>query len=472
MKKRKYFMYAFMLMILTSAGCSSQENVSGEAGSNPYYEELNRLIVDGYEFHLGDTLRQIGERYEELSLSEEIQLIDKDSDEGTHELWNGQSVIQYKDTADINVVYDSETQYPLLRATVVNNTGKEVSSYDLPISRYDKDNFAVEIPETILKLLREHKGDEEWSSYNPDTLCYTRLTSEEGNRIYTMTALVTVYEDETFQRYLQYDLEGLLAIRTDEDIARQKEDLKTIGRLYEMTEKQIAMLDEKERFIDTALTVKSVTMGLPRADKTRDYGDKVLDFVNSGRNSDYFMTKGDITYTILEPYGDLLQKQDLVHTTDLSYTFQPVTDTLEAYGSSAAADTVWYTLGDTEEESELLVLPAVTNFSKRTVDTMDGRVAQVRQYGGDYIGVTLPESVEAAIMEYWLEGESAVSEYKYDKELITVSYSAISNNGRFLQFYADVTPTDYPEITIRYKVMVSLADGNVTDAEFGLKEYS
>ncbi|XBX03649.1 hypothetical protein QMP26_24275 [Enterocloster clostridioformis] len=167
----------------------------------------------------------------------------------------------------------------------------------------------------------------------------------------------------------------------------------------------------------------------------------------------------------------MLQKQDLVHTTDLSYTFQPVTDTLESYGSSVAADTVWYTLGDTEEESELLVLPAVTNFSKRSVDTMDGRVAQVRQFGGDYIGVTLPESVETSIMEYWPEDESAVSEYKYDKEQITVSYSTISNDGRCLQLYADVMPMDYPEITIRYKVMVAIADGNVTDAEFGLKEY-
>lgn len=473
MKKRQYLLYVFLLMVLISVGCSRNRNVTVIDGTNSYYEELNCLVIGEYEFHLGDTLRQIEERYQELSLPEEKQLPDKDSKEGAYVTEYGQRVMEYMEIADIDVVYDSKTQYPLLSATVVNNTGGETSSYDLPVSRYQTENSAAEIPGTILALMREHKEDEEWSFYNPDTLCFVKLTSEKQNDgLYMLTALVSVYEDETYQKYLQYNLEGMLVIRTEDDITRLKEDLKTIGRLDEMTEKEKAKLDEKERFNTTYLSVKSVLMGLPQADKTRDYGNQVLDFVDSGRNCDYFMTKGEVTYSILEPYSDLLQNQDLVYTMDHDYTFQPVMDTLGAYGNNVAADTAWYTLGETEEDSELLVLPAITNFTERTIGIEEGRVAQVRQFGGDYDSVVLPENVEAAITEYWLNGEPTVTVYEYEKEQITVSYTGLSQDGGAIRCCVDVIPADYPEITIRYNVMVSLDDGNVTDAEFGLKEYS
>lgn len=475
MKKRQYLLNVFIIITLISVGCSSNRNtnVKGGGDTNSYYEELNCLTIGEYEFHLGDTLRQIDERYQELSLPEEKQLPDEESKEGVYVTEYGQRVIEYMEIADIDVVYDSKTQYPLLSATVVNNTGGETSSYDLPVSRYQMENGAAEIPGTILALMREHKKDEEWSSYSPDTLCFIKLTSEEqSDKLYMLTALVTVYEDETYQKYIQYNLEGMLVVRTEDDIARLKEDLKTIGRLEEMTEKEKAKLDEKERFDTTYLSVESVLMGLPQADKTRDYGNQVLGFIDSGRNSDYYMTKGEITYNILEPYRDLLQKQDLVHTTDHEYTFQPVMDTLGAYGSNVTADTAWYTLGETEEESELLVLPAITNFTDHTIDTEEGRVAQVRQYGGDYGGVSLPVNVENAIMEFWLEGDPTVTDYKYENEQIRVSYTGVSQSGETIRCCVDVTPSDYPEITIRYNVMVFLDDGNVIDAEFGLKEYN
>ena len=86
--------------------------------------------------------------------------------------------------------------------------------------------------------------------------------------------------------------------------------------------------------------------------------------------------------------------------------------------------------------------------------------------------MVLPENVEAAITEYWLNGEPTVTVYEYEKEQITVSYTGLSQDGGAIRCCVDVIPADYPEITIRYNVMVSLDDGNVTDAEFGLKEYS
>lgn len=173
----------------------------------------------------------------------------------------------------------------------------------------------------------------------------------------------------------------------------------------------------------------------------------------------------------MESYGDLLRKQDLMHTKNSNHIYQPIADTLGAYGNDGTADTVWYALGETEEDSELLAFPVAVNFTDRTIDTEDGKVVQVSQYGGDYDSATLPESVEDALLKFWRAGDM-VFEDEYEDEAITVTYKGISQDRKFIQCYADVTPLDYPEITIRYEVMLSLENGSVTDAKFGLKEYN
>lgn len=91
--------------------------------------------------------------------------------------------------------------------------------------------------------------------------------------------------------------------------------------------------------------------------------------------------------------------------TDRGYTYQPETDTLGAYGNGLTADTVWDTLGLTAEGSELLVLPAVTNFTDKKTDTAAGLVTHVTQYGGGYESVVLPDNAADAVKRFWLSGD-------------------------------------------------------------------
>ncbi|WP_294146340.1 hypothetical protein [uncultured Clostridium sp.] len=472
--KKKYLLLSLVFTAAAIAsGCAGKTQAKAESGPNPYYDELNRLTFSDYEFHLGDTLRRIGEEYDDIKMTENELLPDRDDQEASYMTADGSRVTNYRHEAAIQAVAGNGEAITFLWASVENNTGAEAGSHELPITGYEAAEAAASVirtPSAVKDFISAHIREKQWSGYDPEKLCFAETGSEEwAENQYSVTARLVVFEDHTFNRYLQYDLKGTDVFRSEEEIAKTKEMVKDV--LDKMSDQQKAALEEKERFFADSLKLKAVTLGTPHSGKTREYADQVLAFVNAGRNRDYFLTKGDTTYTMLDTFENFSGSRKLLRVTDRGYTYQPETETLGGYGNGLTADTVWDTLGLTAEGSELLVLPAVTNFTDKTIDTAAGLVTHVTQYGGGYESVVLPDNAADAVNRFWLGGEDEIPdflEYQTEHDKITVTYPVLSQNGSFCECRVDMTPLDYPAITIRYEVLFSLDTGEVTDANFKL----
>jgi hypothetical protein len=464
MKIRNQLLTTLLLLICVATACTAKTNTSRVNGPNPYYDEINRITFGEFEFRLDDTLSSIKETYDQLSISEEKMLSCQDDENPTFTSWNMQRVLTNIDMPVIKKVFDTGEESALTRVTVKNDTKETMSSYHLPIVEYNTgDSYCsyVSLPFEITNLIAEHRDEEDWEQYNEDKLCYTLISSEKwSEEVYFITVHIVVFRDQTFNQYLEYLIEGSYYILSDENT--QEVENKT-------NDAKNSLLEQKETFVTKFISLKKYTLGIPQKDKSQDYSGEVLDFIKSQRNKDYFLSKDDITYTILQPYENFLPGRDLVQATNRSYTFQPMSDKLGAYGNTSAADTVRYTLTLDEENSDFLVLPVVTNFTNKSINTNSGLVTQVIHYG-NYSNVSIPGNVEDALNQYWLLGKYGIKNYEYDTEKIAVSYSNNSSNGLFYECTADVTPLDYPQITIRYQTMVSFSTGEITDANFWLKD--
>lgn len=467
MKMRKQLITVLLFLALWISACGGKTEA---AVQNPYYEELNcvtysefnsplgnvpQRIGESYEFHLGDTISQIGKNYDELRL-ETASLAGQGS----------RSVLTVEKTTG------SEEASTILWAAVDGEAGIQ----DLPVTGYEVNSEtspgAIKLPSAIADLINTHKEEERWSGYDSENLCFVSIRSEElAPGYYIVNASVTVFADSSYNQYLQYKIECLCSTLTDGQLAEIKELMK--DHLDELTDEQRADMEGKERLLVQYMTLKNVTLKTPHQEKSRDYADQVMDFVESGRNRQYFLTQGDVTYTILEPYGDLCRKQEWNQNAVVSSG----PDTLGAYNSSSVSDTAWNCVSLKSAGSGFMTFSAATNFGGESMDAEGGLVAQVRHYGQEYGAgsVALPENVEDALVQHWMgwisEGAGS-STYQYDHETITVCSTGLSPDSRICEFLATVTPREYPDITICYEAVVGARqEGWVLDANFGLKEY-
>lgn len=457
------FMSIFML-----TGCASKSSADGH---NSFYDEVNCITFLGLEFHLGDTLSGLKDTYTELDIDEETMIPPEDIANPTFTDWSGQKYVENIDTALLNFIYNDETKLKFLYATVINTTDQTMSSYSLPINQYDNQDLSsssFDFPEPIRTMIAEHIEDEEWSYYDEEKLCYAEINTEKRNKYYYFTANIIVYKDNSFNENLDYQIEGIYYTQSLEELAEKRaliEQKLTAEEIKNLPDLQ----ENSEVFLNDFISLQKHTRGIAQSDKTQDYAGKVLDFVKNKRNEDYFLKKGDTTYTILQSYQDFLSGQDLIPTIGFPYTYQPIAEKLGAYGNASLADTGRYTFTIDEEDSNFRVYPNITNFSKKTIDTMDGLVTKVERYGG-YSKVTVPEVVENAIGHYWLDGNTGYKEYEFDNESVVVCFTNNVSNRKFYECMVEVTPHDYPEITICYETTVVFSAGVVTDAHFWLKE--
>lgn len=102
-----------------------------------------------------------------------------------------------------------------------------------------------------------------------------------------------------------------------------------------------------------------------------------------------------------------------------------------------------------------MCIPILLNFSKKMINTEDGLVTSIERYG-EYSDVVISEIIENAIYQYWIEGSSDYKEYEYDNESVVVYFTNGTSNGSFFQRMVEVTPLDYPEITICYEANAPL----------------
>ncbi len=469
---------------------------------NPYYEEVNRVIYsefnsplgnipepidEAFEFRLGDTPDGIRKTYGSLKLREETDLLDPFTEKpvpGAQErsrIFGSRKVFAVEKETEAG---DYRTILSLAAETgAAGKTGADGQPLTMVEVNPDEMSLSsIRLPSSIADMVNDHKGEETWNYYNPETLCFSSIQSKETAPGYhTVNAVFVVFKDRDFSRYLEYRMECLCNTLFDETAAEVKEMME--DRLDELSDWQKADIGQKERLIVSHLTLKAVTPEQGHGDGDRDYADQVLEFVKSGRNQDYFLTKENVTHTLLEPYGDFLKGQP----EGLESLLKPEAAVLGAYGDSALADTFWDVLGMDALEMDMLEMdmlePGVlevlsaANFTDREADVKDALITRIRHYGGagDHGYVTVPEQVGDALKQHWLAwmADGAVySEYDYGNERITVASSGLSQDGRFCSFQVDVIPSDYPRITVHYDVAGSrYGAGLIMDGDFGLAGY-
>lgn len=103
--KKKYLLLPLMFTAaVIASGCAGKTQAESESGPNPYYHELNRLTFSDYEFHLGDTLRRIGEEYDDIKMTENELLPDRDDPEASYMMAAGSRVTNYRHEAATQAV--------------------------------------------------------------------------------------------------------------------------------------------------------------------------------------------------------------------------------------------------------------------------------------------------------------------------------------------------------------------------------
>lgn len=479
---------------------------------NPYYEEVNRVIYsefnsplgnipepinEAFEFRLGDTPDGIRKTYGSLKLREETDLLDPFTEKPVPGAQERSRIFDSRKVFAVEKETEAGDYRTILSLAAETGAAGETGADGQPLTMVEVNPdemslSSIRLPSSIADMINDHKEEGSWNYYNPETLCFSSIQSKETAPGYhTVNAAFVVFKDRDFSQYLEYRMECLCNTLFDETAAEVKEMME--DRLDELSDWQKADIGQKERLIVSHLTLKAVTPEQGHGDGDRDYADQVLEFVKSGRNQDYFLTKGNVTHTLLEPYGDFLKGQP----EGLESLLKPEAAVLGAYGDSALVDTFRDVLGTDVLGTDVLGMDAlgtdalemdllepgglevlsVANFTDREVDVKDALITRIRYYGGagNHEYVTVPEQVGDALKQHWLAwmADGAVySEYDYGNERITVASSGLSQDGRFCSFQVDVIPSDYPRITVRYDVAGSrYGAGLIMDGDFGLAGY-
>lgn len=195
---------------------SSCASDASSKGHNSFYDEINCITYDDFEFHLDDTLSDISNAYAELNFGEENMIPPEDFKNLKFTSWAGQRYIEHTDTAALYYINDGGDERTFLYVTVTNNTSDTMSSYSLPINRYDTEGISyssVVVPNAIQNMIAVH---------------IAQIKSE----------------------------------RTDEE-----------------NKNLPAPSERKEMFLNDYVSLMKHNRGISQEDKTENYGEKVLDFV-------------------------------------------------------------------------------------------------------------------------------------------------------------------------------------------------